>query len=196
MEARIESLLAELESFKKAIVRSEQRVKEAEARECKECPQWKEKANGLAGKYFGIIKELKQELRNLKKDCSARIDAGRQDIKEQLLTKLKLQLLQMQRRDQLLREELVTFQHEHRSSDQKKTASKSSFEGRSRSQLKQVTRSTEPRQFVINRKVRDSSVQHGCSLNIFDVHPSLQIHEQSKETISPILVGAGSVDTE
>jgi len=39
-------------------------------------------------------------------------------------------------------------------------------------------------------------VQHGSSLNIFDVHPSLHIQDQSKESFRPILVGAASVDTD
>jgi sensor domain CHASE-containing protein len=63
-------------------VRSEQRVKEASEKACKECPLWRQKTDKLSGKYFNIIKELKQELRDLKTDCRAKIDENKRDIKD------------------------------------------------------------------------------------------------------------------
>jgi hypothetical protein len=64
------------------LVRSEQRVKEASEKPCKECPLWRQKTDKLSGKYFNIIKELKQELGDLKTDCRAKIDENKRDIKD------------------------------------------------------------------------------------------------------------------
>jgi hypothetical protein len=64
------------------LVRSEQRVKEASEKPCKKCPLWRQKTDKLSGKYFNIIKELKQELGDLKTDCRAKIDENKRDIKD------------------------------------------------------------------------------------------------------------------
>ena len=93
LRLQVEELLVEIDRYKTAVIRSEQRVKEASERPCKDCPQWRQKTQKLSGKFFTIIKELKQELRELKNECRARMDDGKRDIKDQLLTKLKLHLL-------------------------------------------------------------------------------------------------------
>lgn len=112
-------LREETNTLKEKLLKAEKRAKDAEGKVCTDCPVWRKKAQSLAGKYFRIIKELKQELRILKKESLAKLDSDRRAIKEDLLTKLKLQLLQMQRRDQLMRDELVSVQQERVSSQER-----------------------------------------------------------------------------
>jgi hypothetical protein len=82
LKLQVEDLLQEIERFKTALVRSEQRVKEVSEIPCKECPLWRHKTDKLSGKFFNIIKGLKQELRDLKTDCRAKIDDSKRDIKD------------------------------------------------------------------------------------------------------------------
>lgn len=43
-------------------------------RNCSKCSQWRTKAELLATKFFATIKQMREEIQSLRKDCTFRID--------------------------------------------------------------------------------------------------------------------------
>ena len=73
---------------------------------CEECEIWKEKTEKLASKYFETISGMKNEIKALKRESTTMITNAKKDIKEKLSTQLKMSLLKINRRDDVLRDEL------------------------------------------------------------------------------------------
>ena len=73
---------------------------------CDECEKWKKKTEKLASKYFETISGMKSEIKHLKRDTASKIKDAERDIKDKLSGQLKQSLLKIQRKDDVLRDEL------------------------------------------------------------------------------------------
>ena len=73
---------------------------------CDECEKWKKKTEKLASKYFETISGMKSEIKHLKRDTASKIKDAERDIKDKLSCQLKESLLKIQRKDDVLRDEL------------------------------------------------------------------------------------------
>ena len=73
---------------------------------CDECSKWKRKTEKLASKYFETISGMKSEIKQIKRDTACKIKDAEREIKDKLSSQLKVSLLKIQRKDDVLREEL------------------------------------------------------------------------------------------